>query len=131
MIGEHFSMKPITKKTLFTVLFILFLLYFVNCLPIYIHINILGYPEKIIPSLSRITYDSIIQTNSVIKKYYYFMLNKIPEWTMPIAVIVNGINMFFGFEQFKKKWWYYVILLISILMSLMLIDCWWMLSTAE
>ena len=31
------------------------------------------------------------------------MLHKIPEWTMPIEIIVNGINMFWGFKEYKRS----------------------------
>ena len=92
--------------------------------------KVLGYPKYHLSELWNYL-DSFMLSNKIIRPFAKFTDHKIPEWTMPIAVIVNGINMFFGFKQFKKKWWYYVILLISILMSLMLIDCWWMLSTAE
>jgi len=48
-----------------------------------------------------------------------------------VAVLVNFVNMVIGLINFKKKWWYYVILLISILLSLVLVDCWWILYTEE
>ena len=131
MIGEYFLMKHIAKKIILFVIFILFIIYFISCLPIYIHMNYLSYPEKIMPALAIKIHDSIIIPNPLIKKYYYFMLFKIPEWTMPVAVMINGGNMYFGGKQFKKKWWYYVILVISILMSLILMDCWWILDTVE
>jgi hypothetical protein len=51
------------------------------------------------------------------------MLYKIPEYTMPIAIIINGPNMIFGFINYKKKWWYYLILVIIVIMSIMLWDC--------
>ena len=66
-----------------------------------------------------------------LKKYYQTMRNNIPDQFIIIEQIINIINMIWGFIYFKKRWWYYVILLISILISVMLIDCWWMLYTAE
>ena len=93
--------------------------------------NMLSFPYELIPSLANKIYDSIICKNSIIEKYFYFMLHKIPEWTMLVSVMINSGNMYFGFREYKKKWWYYVILSISILMSLLLLDCWWILDTAE
>ena len=124
-------MNHITKKVIFVIVFILYFIYFVNCLPIYIHMNMLSFPYELIPSLANKIYDSIICKNSIIEKYFYFMLHKIPEWTMLVSVMINSGNMYFGFREYKKKWWYYVILSISILMSLLLLDCWWILDTAE
>ena len=66
-----------------------------------------------------------------LKKYYQTMRNNIPDQLLIIEIIINIINMIFGFIYFKNRWWYYVILLICILISVMLIDCWWLLHTAE
>ncbi len=73
--------------------------------------------------------DYLLFNTNFIKDFSNYIVFKIPELTMPIAVVANSINMFFGFREYKKKWWYYIILLISILISVMLIDCWHILYT--
>jgi hypothetical protein len=90
----------------------------------------LGYPKYHLPELWNYL-DSFMLKNKIIRPFAKYIDHKIPEWTMPTAVMINGVNMYFGGKQFKKKWWYYVILVISILMSLILMDCWWILDTAE
>ena len=81
--------------------------------------------------LGKIVADFISYKSEIIYNFFWHWVNKISEWTLVTSFVVNIANMVFGFINFKKKWWYYVILLISILLSVILIDCWWMLYTAE
>ena len=68
------------------------------------------------------TADSFLFNTKFIKEFSNYFVFKIPEWTMLIAVIVNVINIFFGFKNYKKKWWYYLILVLSIICSILLLD---------
>ena len=117
------------KKNMLIII-VIFILFFICCFPTYVGMKNLGYPKYQLPELWN-SLDSFMLKNKFLRPFAKCIDHKIPEWTMPIAVIVNGINMFFGFKEYKKNWWYYVILLVSILMSLMLIDCWLILSTEE
>jgi len=88
--------------------------------------NILEYPQGIVPILSRKVYH-LIKKSDILIKFDETFVHKIPEQTMPFAVAINFANMIFGFSQYKKKWWYYLILLISIIISICLIDCYYIL----
>ena len=122
-------MKKSNKKLIFVVISVLYFIFIVLCFPTYSQTKFMSLDGN--KNDFWINMRERVISHDLLFNLHKALRHKIPEWTMPIAVIVNGINMFFGFKQFKKKWWYYVILLISILMSLMLIDCWWMLYTAE
>ena len=78
---------------------------------------------KLIPDLSRKLHNIFVQRNAVTRSLYYNMLHKVPEWSMPIAIISNGANMLYGFKKYKNKWWYYLILVLTIVMSLIILDC--------
>ena len=125
------GMKNLRRKNkgiILVFIFILLTIYFLCCTPIYVRMKSLGFPKYHFPEMWD-SLDTFIFNNKYISSFSRYIEYKIPEWTMPVAVIVNGINMFFGFKDYKKKWWYYIILLISILISVMLIDCWHILYT--
>lgn len=62
-------------------------------------------PGKLIPDLSRKLHNIFVQRNTVTGSLYYNMLHKVPECAMPIAIIINGANMLYGFKKYKNKWW--------------------------
>ena len=119
-------MRKNKKLLIFLFVFILFIIFYIFSLPSYIIMKAIDSYKYCFPNLWK-TADSFLFNTKFIKEFSNYFVFKIPEWTMLIAVIVNVINMFFGFKNYKKKWWYYVLLLISILLSVMLIDCWWIL----
>jgi len=57
------------------------------------------------------------------KTFSYYIIHKVPVWSIPITIIANAINMIFGFKILKKRWLYYLILFLSILLTIALIDC--------
>ena len=116
------------RNIVFILMFFLYIVFLLLCLPTYLQSKMLGFHNELLFNLWKKIY-LFIRHNSITDTFYCKLRHKIPEWTMPVAVIVNGINMFFGFREYKKKWWYYIILLISILISVMLIDCWHILYT--
>lgn len=62
------------------------------------------------------------RSSELLYNYYCHLRNKTSINMIIIALIVNAINMFFGYFNFKKKAWYYVVLCLSWLISLMLVD---------
>lgn len=116
------------KKAIFLSISIICIIGAILLFPKYIHLKFLsGTNSDFILKIHLI----FINDTYGLKKYYQTMRNNIPDQFIIIEQIINIINMIWGFIYFKKRWWYYVILLISILISVMLIDCWWMLYTAE
>lgn len=111
------------KCNFFIIIFLLFLTFFIIIIPTYIHMGILMDPGKLIPDLSRKLHNIFVQRNTVTGSLYYNMLHKVPECAMPIAIIINGANMLYGFKKYKNKWWYYLILVLTIVMSLIILDC--------
>ncbi len=106
---------------IFSVILIAFIVYYFCCMPTYILMKILGPHDNMYFIWYKI--DSFILNNGILNSIFKTLLYKIPEYTMPIAIIINGANMIFGFINYKKKWWYYLILVITIIMSIMLWDC--------
>lgn len=117
------------RKVVFSLVFTLFIIYLMFCLPTYVSSKYLSYPYVSFPLLWENLFVFLFRTENfgkfpnIAKKFSYYVIHRIPVWSMPIAIIVNGINMLFGFKLFKKKWWYYMILLTSILVTIILIDC--------
>ena len=103
-------------------------MYFLYALPTYIVSKTSNYQSN------EIWFDIryyLLNSNYLLKKYYRLLRYKASMSKILVAVLVNFVNMVIGLINFKKKWWYYVILLISILLSLVLVDCWWILYTEE
>lgn len=121
----------ITKKMnfVFFSIFILYLIFLMLCFPTYSQLKFLSWygPKDDIWLYIR----EIIIHNDFLFKFHKALRHRIPDWSMPIAVIINGINMFFGFKQYKNKWWYYLLLVISIFITVVLIDCYGHLSRLE
>lgn len=117
------------RKFIFVIIFIIYVVFLLLCFPTYSQIKLMSWDNSKDNIWIYIRNEVIFY--ELLFKFHKALRHKIPEWTMPILFIVNGINMFFGFKDYKKKWWYYIILLISILISVMIIDCWWILYTAE
>ena len=109
---------------LFFIIFFFYVFFFLICLPTFLQSKMLGYHNEMLFELWR-KIDNTIHYNQILNNIYWDVLYKVPEWIMPIAVIINGVNMFFGGKQFKKKWWYYIILFVSIILSIILVDCWY------
>ena len=109
------------------IVFFAFIVFYICCMPTYIQMKIVGNHDSMYYIWCKI--DEFILNNDVLNLFFITMRNKFPEYTMLIAIIINGINMIFGFINYKKKWWYYLILVISIIMSIMLWDCWYILYT--
>ena len=104
------------KKAIFLSISIICIIGAILLFPKYIHIKFLsGTNSDFLLKIHLI----FINDTYGLKKYYQTMRNNIPDQFIIIEQIIN------------IRWWYYVILLISILISVMLIDCWWMLYTAE
>jgi len=106
---------------IFSVILIAFIVYYFCCMPTYIQMKIVGNHDSMYYIWCKI--DEFILNNDILNSFFITMRNKFPEWTMLIAIIINGANMIFGFINYKKKWWYYLILVIIIIMSIMLWDC--------
>lgn len=117
------------RKSIFVIIFIIYVVFLLLCFPTYSQIKLMSWDNS--KDNIWIYIRNEVISHELLFKLHKALRHKIPEWTMPISFIVNGINMFLGFKDYKKKWWYYIILLISILISVMLIDCWWILYTAE
>ena len=116
-------MKSNKINTTFTLTFILYVIFFICCLPSYVclkHIDIYLYDFKWLWEFL----DYILFRIKCINHFSNLVLFKIPDFTVLISVIINIANMSLGFAKFKKNWWYYVLLLISFIMSLMLLDYW-------
>lgn len=109
---------------IFIILFSLYIGFFLLCLPTFLQSKMLGYHYEVLFEVWR-ELDNMIHNNNITNNIYWKVLYKVPEWVMLTAVVINGVNMFFGFNQFKKKWWYYVILLINIILSVIIVDCWY------
>ena len=112
---------------IFSVILIAFIVYYFCCMPTYIIMKYVGPHDNMYFIWYKI--DRFILNNDILNSFYNAIVFKIPEYTMLIAIIINGANMIFGFINYKKKWWYYLILVISIIMSIMLWDCWYILYT--
>ena len=106
---------------IFSVILIAFIVYYFCCMPTYIQMKIVGNHDSMYYIWCKI--DEFILNNDILNLFFITMRNKFPEWTMLIAIIINGANMIFGFINYKKKWWYYLILIITVIMSIMLWDC--------
>lgn len=125
------------KKIVFWLVFILFISYFLCCLPTYVSLKYLSYPYAPFPILWDKMFIFMFRTQNVgrfpniIRNFSYSLTHKIPDWTMPIAIVINVLNMAVGFMQHKKRWWYYLILMISIFFTVILIDCYKLSSSLE
>ena len=122
------NLRKNNRLLIFLIGFIIFIIFFILSLPSYIIMKSIDSYKYCFPNLWK-KVDCFLFSTKFIKDFSNYIVFKIPEWTMPVAVIINGINMFFGFKDYKKKWWYCIILLISIFISIMLIDCWYILYT--
>ena len=107
------------RKIIFGVIFILYIIFLLLCFPTYSQIKFMSWNGD--KDNIWINIRDVVLSKELLFKFHKALRHKIPEWTMPVAVMINGSNMYFGYKQFKKKWWYYVILSISILMSLLLL----------
>lgn len=116
-IGGIFGMK---KCNYFYFFFIVYVVFFILCFPKFIHYKWLESTDFILwKNIHSIFHNNIFGT----QKYYRTMRDNMPAWVMPYAVLGDGINMIFGFLNYKKKWWYYLMLVVSILFSILLLDC--------
>ena len=118
------------QKMIFIIVLIIYLIFFVLTIPTYVSLKVMSFSDEPFYNLCSYIF-SAINKSEIIYNFFWHWVIKISEWTLVTSFVVNIANMVFGFINFKKKWWYYVILLISILLSVILIDCWWMLYTAE
>lgn len=116
------------KKIIFSLVFAIFVIYFIFCLPTYVGSKFLSIPYVSFPFLWEKLFLFLFRTDKIgslpnfTKTFTYFVLHKVPLWSTPITIIANAINMIFGFKLFKKKWWFYLILFLSILLTIVLID---------
>ena len=125
------------KRIGFILVFSLFAIYFLFCLPTYISSKYLSSPyasfsflwEKLFLFLFKI--DKIGGFPNFAKTFSYNIIHKVPVWSIPITIITNTINMIFGFKILRKRWWYYLILFLSILLTVVLIDCYRLESSPE
>ena len=114
-----------------------FVFFFIFCLPTYVGLKFLSYPyasfsflwEKLFLFLFRM--DKIGCLPNFAKTFSYYIIHKVPVWSIPITIIANAINMIFGFKILKKRWLYYLILFLSILLTVALIDCYRLESNPE
>lgn len=94
------------NKKIFKYIFVFGLLcffaYFICYMPTCIITYCLCYAGTFMPDLSRAIYDKFVRNSSTIKNIYYDLTYSIPEWTMPIATIINAANMILGFINYKK-----------------------------
>ena len=116
------------KKIIMFSLFIVYIIYFIYAFPTYVISKTSNYQSNEIWFNIRYYF---LNSNSLFKNYYRLLRYKASMSKMSIAMVVNFANMVFGFFNFKKKWWYYIILVFSVLITLMLVDCWWILYTEE
>lgn len=125
------------RKIIFSLVFAVFVIYFIFCLPTYVGLKFLSYPyssfsflwEKLFLFLFRM--DKIGCLPNFAKTFSYYIIHKVPVWSIPITIIANAINMIFGFKILKKRWLYYLILFLSILLTVALIDCYRLESNPE
>lgn len=111
------------NHVLFLTVSIIFLLFFSICLPTYIHISFLSYPYHIFSEISVEIRHSYILDSKILKYCYYLLINEIPEWSIPTAILINGINMCSVFHSLKKKLWHYLICAVCLVISFLLADC--------
>ena len=103
---------------IFSLVMIAFIAFFFYFIPTYVQIKYLGNDEYDIWLKIREVFDK----SKMLNDYYCYLRHKTSINMIIIALIVNAINMFFGYFNFKKKAWYYVVLCLSWLISLMLVD---------
>lgn len=102
----------------FYVFIVIFFVYCLCLLPEYLLDKSWEYPnDKVWNPIN-----DFVRDNAVLNYFRSIVFNKIPESTIPPAIILNAGNMIFGFINYKKKWWYYLILIVSILCSVILYD---------
>lgn len=122
-------LKKIKYKNLiyiiFIVLFILYSIYFILCLPTIIILKVLGDINAPLYEFWE-TLDKCFMHHKLLKKFFYTFVYNIPMATIPITIIINTINIIFGFINFRKKTWYYVILFLSLIITWMLIECYYL-----
>lgn len=121
-------MKKTVIKIIFIANFIINLVGFVVSFPKYIHLKFL-YSTNF--DLWLKIHALLLEGNYGLRTYYRFMRDNLPDSFILLAIILNIINMIFGFVNYKTKWWYYVILVITIVMSIILWDCFYILIHAE
>lgn len=114
------------NKVYFYIISIIFFSFFIFCIPTYIHISFLSYPYHIFSEISVKIHDSYIRNSKILRYYYYILINKVPKWSIPTAIFINGLNMYLGFHSLKKKWWYYLICAICLVISFLLADCYFL-----
>ncbi|MBR4022501.1 MAG: hypothetical protein IKI94_07910 [Ruminococcus sp.] len=117
-------MKKTVIKIIFIANFIINLAGFVVSFPKYIHLKFL-YSTNF--DLWLKIHALLLEGNYGLRTYYRFMRDNLPDSFILLAIILNIINMIFGFVNYKTKWWYYVILIITVIMSIMLWDCFYIL----
>lgn len=122
-------MKTKKMNLIFFSIFILYLIFLILCFPTYSQLKFLSWygPKDDIWLYIR----EIVIHNDFLFKFHKALRHRIPDWSMPVAIVINLLNMIFGFINYKKKWWYYIILLISVFVTTMLIDCYFHSSRLE
>lgn len=122
------NLKDRTNKIILIVLLVLYFLFFIYTFPTYIERKCFGYS----PSVMWFKISNLFLNGPpILEKYYRLLRDKVPQNTILVSVILNIGNMIFGFIHFKKKWWYYLLLFISIVISIILKDCYVLLSNLE
>lgn len=111
------------NKVVFWTVSIIFLLFFILCLPTYIELNVLDYPEYVLPLLSRKIFYSYIKSSRILSLFDEVFVHNVPTWSIPTAILINGLNMYSGSHSLKNKWWYYLVCAVCLVISFLLIDC--------
>lgn len=114
------------EKIIFFSLFILFIIYFVFCFPTYIesYMEYASNYDTIVKEKTLKKISSFFKSNKILCTYYN-EFNSQSKYVDNIAYanLCSFINVFWGFNSFKKKWWYYLILFISLIIMAILFSC--------
>ena len=119
-------------RKVFWIILILYLIYFLCCIPEYILNHVLAnpmYPEHNYKFWGTI-FDAI-HDNVLLSHLYHLLLFRIPNWTIIPMLTLNACNMAYGFMQYRKKWWMYLLVAVAILTVVILLDYLYLLSLPD
>lgn len=110
-------------QKIFWIILILYFVFFVCCIPKYILYHVLANPlyREINYSFWKTIYRSIL-SNNVLSNVYNWLLFKIPNWTIIPMVVLNAVNMFYGWKLYRRKRWFFIVLAFVIITVIIMGD---------
>lgn len=79
------------NKVVFLTVSIIFLLFFILCLPTYIELNVLDYPEHVLPLLSRKIFYSYIKNSQILSLFDEVFVHNVPAWSYLQQLLSMGL----------------------------------------